>query len=271
MHPSSQNLTKFRVGILQRKAVIWALINREIISRFGKSYFGYVWIFLEPALHIAMWVLIFGIIRQRHVDGMSIYLFLLTGVVPFLYIQGYLSRCVRIINTARPLLNYQPVKVLDAPIATQAVDSCITIILFIIGMLILMYINDPFIIYSPLRIIYTLIELALFLFGAGLIFSIFGYYYIDAPFVTTIIMRILYFTSGAIIPLDFIPTQVRIYLELNPFYQIISLIRSAFLDSRIPHNISNSYVCLWVLFILLTGLTLYFVCRHNIQMNARAR
>jgi capsular polysaccharide transport system permease protein len=239
--------------------------------KFGKSYFGYVWIFLEPSLHIAMWVVIFGFIRQRHVDDMSIFLFLLTGVVPFLYISSYLNKCTKTMKSIKAVLNYQPVKPIDTLVATLIVDTSICIILFVTGVLILLYINDPFVLYNPLRLLYIGLELVFLIFGLGLILSIFGYYYIDAPFVITILMRILYFTSGAIIPLEIIPDAIRAYLEYNPFYQIIALIRTCFSPKIIPSELSNIYVFNFTICAIFLGLALYFTSRHNILMNAKAR
>ena len=261
----------FLNGLSQRKSVIWALINRDIAARFGKSYFGYVWIFLEPVLHIAMWVVIFGLIRKREVDEISIYLFLLTGIVPFLYLSKNLNKNVNNFKSMKPLLNYQPVKPIDGIVAKVIVESVISLILFVTGLFILLYINDPYIIYYPLRIIYVFAELALLTTGLSIFVAIAGFYYVDTSFILTILIRILYFTSGAILPIDIVPKAYQYYLAYNPLYQAISLIRSSFSYGPVPLNLSNHYLSMWALFSFVFSLILYFVSRHNMLMNARAR
>ena len=257
--------------LIQRKSVIWALINREVATRFGKSYFGYIWVFFEPAMHIAMWVVLFKFIRERQVEGMSLYLFLLTGLVPYLFFSKSLKASVNKLKSIKGLLNYQPVKPIDSIIAQEIIDLVIMTILFVTGFLILIYINDPFVLYYPLRMIYTCCELALLTIGFSLILAIFGFYYVDLPAFITIVMRVLYFTSGAVIPITIVPESVRFYLEYNPLYQIFSIIRSSFFYGPIPQDLSNIYVIKFVIVSMFLGFSLYFVSRHKILMNAKAR
>ena len=63
--------------------VLFALVLREYLTRFGSRRMGAFWEVFEPMINIAFMMFIFTVIRARSMPGMDMPMFLLTGMIPF--------------------------------------------------------------------------------------------------------------------------------------------------------------------------------------------
>jgi capsular polysaccharide transport system permease protein len=109
---------------------------------------------------------------------------------------------------------------------------------------------------DPLGVIAALVCLAALGFGFGwfnataLVFvPVYGKF-------LAVLYRVLFFTSGAIFPLENIPPEIFRYLQWNPVYQGVDLVRSAWSYTHDTYTSSDGYVLLWGASLLLLGLLL---------------
>ena len=66
--------------------VLYALILREALGKYGKSKLGYLWAFIEPLIQILVLVLVFSELGRESPVGGDLAWFFVTGIVPwFLY------------------------------------------------------------------------------------------------------------------------------------------------------------------------------------------
>lgn len=252
------------------KAVIWGLLNREIITKFGDSYFGYAWLIIEPMLTILTFYLLFYYLG-RNVGDMPILLFLLTGVVPFFYFRKILSSNTNAINSNQALLAYRQVKVIDTVISRIVLETTLSFTSAIICTLIIIYTGQKATLYYPLQVVFAMTALILFSTGISLVLAIVSYYYIDLNKFIGIINRILFFTSGVFFSLNDFSPSIAYYLSFNPVLQIIELIRSSFSLQNKSIFLSNEYILVSTIISLFFGFICYYVARRSIMMNARAR
>ena len=124
-------MTKLYKNLTQHKNVIWALLNREITTKFGDSYFSYTWILIEPLLQVGIFFVIFYWMR-RTTGNMSIIFFLLTVIVPYFFLQKSVTSCSRAISSNKGLLTYRQVKILVTIIARILLECSITFTIFIL-------------------------------------------------------------------------------------------------------------------------------------------
>lgn len=263
---------KFYNNIIQHKNVIWALLNREITTRFGDSYFSYAWMIIEPFIQVAFFFTLFYWIG-RTTGNMPIITFLLTGVVPYFFLQKSVTACSKAITANQGLLAYRQVKVIDTIIARILLESSITLAVFIVcAALIGLYLGQYAItIYYPLRIIFAFSTLIMMSLGLSLLFAILSYYYIDLDKFLSVLFRVLYFTSGVFFSLADIPQKAAYYLSYNPIFQAIEIIRSAFSINTLPQYLNYYYTVAFAVITLFIGVLFYYVARNNVLMNARSR
>lgn len=257
-------------AFIERKAVIWALLNREFAVRLDDSYFSYVWIFLQPMLHLAgLFAILYSLGRDTR--EMPILLFLLTGIVPFIYMSSTAMRCMTCINANENLFAYKQVKIFDAIIARILLEMIITLISSITCVLILWYFEQLIIPRHSLRIIFACVNLLISSIGIGFLLSIFSYYYIDLSKFIGFVIRVLYFTSGVFFSIDRFPRYMQYYLSFNPLLQIVECIRSSFSDRGLSSYISYEYIIIFSALCLFLGVALYFISRKHILTKSRAR
>src|SRR3546814_16418763 len=74
------------------RAVVFALVLREMQTRFGARRMGAFWMLFEPIAHVILMLFIFGFIRGREVPGMEFPVFFATGIIPFLMLRNLTLR-----------------------------------------------------------------------------------------------------------------------------------------------------------------------------------
>ena len=98
----------------QRLRVLFALVVREMNTKFGRSYGGYIWAIAEPLGGVMLLNLAFSLTVRRPPLGTNFPLFYATGIVPFFLFTGVSGAVASAVATNRGLLHYPVVSPLDA-------------------------------------------------------------------------------------------------------------------------------------------------------------
>ena len=94
--------------------MLFALVVREMNTKFGRSYGGYIWAIAEPLGGVMLLNLAFSLTVRRPPLGTNFPLFYATGIVPFFLFTGVSGAVASAIATNRGLLHYPVVSPLDA-------------------------------------------------------------------------------------------------------------------------------------------------------------
>ena len=78
---------------LQRLRVLFALVVREMGTRFGRSWGGYLWAIAEPLGGILLLTIAFSLALRTPPLGTNFALFYATGIIPF-FLFSNVSRSV---------------------------------------------------------------------------------------------------------------------------------------------------------------------------------
>ncbi len=248
---------KHRSGIKVMGAAFHALLMRELQTRFGGYRLGYLWAPLEVIFQVLIFLVIFGVIIERALPGMSFPLFLVAGMVPFRMFQTIATRALGAVEANQGLLMYRSIRHIDVIIARSALE----LIIYLTTLVILLAGLAFFGIYASLAnlhvVIFCLITLFLFSFGLALIMMVVGFYGGEISKVISILFTILYFTSGIIYPIHIIPEPYFSYLLYNPFIHNIELIRHAFAPNYPAYHIDITYFLKWTVAVNFLGLLMY--------------
>ena len=80
--------------IIEKRKLIWDLGKADFRKRFVGSYFGIVWMFIQPIVTIAIYAIIFGPAGFRTpppVPGASYVAWLVAGIVPWFFYSEVLN------------------------------------------------------------------------------------------------------------------------------------------------------------------------------------
>ena len=253
-HPPSQSLwAAFRA----QWNVIVALMLREAISRFKHQRLGYLWAIFDPLTQIAIWFVIFTALHApKQIADMAPAVFLATGIVPFFFfsdISGYVSKAV---GSNRALLRFPMVKQLDAILARFLLECSTMVIMAVMVFGIILTLNSAAFPEDWLGIIVTSVGMLLLGLGFGAFNTMIILLLPSYEKVQRVLNQILFFTSGAIIPLASLPHGLREILLWNPLLNGVERFRSSWSHTFDNPDVSNSYVFICAAALMLIALLL---------------
>lgn len=241
-----------------QKAVVQALVLRELKTRFGVHRLGAVWLFLEPAAHIAVLLTVFVYIRHFAPPGLPTTIFLLTGIVPFLLFKSIALRIMEAVQGNRGLFGYRVIKPMDTFLARLLLEVVLYTVVFVLLSGILRWWGVPVELYRPFEFFTVVALLSLMGFGLGILFCVIGETMPEVkPFIRIFFLP-LYLLSGILFPISRLPAQYHELLLWNPVLHAVELSREAFFRGyETVSGINQAYLAEVTVVLLFAGLVAY--------------
>ena len=119
-NPTNGSLGRsFRIQV----QVVWALILREILTRYGRHNIGFLWLFVEPMLFTLGVTALWTVAGLRHGSNLPITAFALTGYSTVLLWRNMPSRCVGAVSPNSALMYHRNVRVIDIFLSRVALEA----------------------------------------------------------------------------------------------------------------------------------------------------
>jgi len=112
----------FKSLAVQRR-VIFALLMREAMTRFGRHNLGFLWLFLEPMIFTIGVTTLWTATRAFHGSALPIVPFAVTGYSSILLWRNMPARCIDAVEPNRTLLYHRNVKVIDIYLARLIIEA----------------------------------------------------------------------------------------------------------------------------------------------------
>ncbi|WP_082507885.1 ABC transporter permease [Methylobacterium sp. Leaf113] len=233
--------------------VIRALMLRDMRTRFGGSYWGYVVVVLWPVAHIFLMVAIMLFRGVPSPMGNSPILFVATGAVPSLVFQYTSREAMKAIVVNRPLMYYPQVKAFDIMVARFIVETIKGFQGLLIVVAILLFLGvDPTPADPAMAIGGYFMALLLGLGMGAVNIGIMSFFpgWLWGYIVVTIL---IYATSGVFFLPHMLPSEIYDLMKWNPIVQIIEWVRLAY-NPSLGVRVDYPYVIGWGLGSLCVGL-----------------
>jgi capsular polysaccharide transport system permease protein len=238
------------------RRVIGALLLRELLTRYGRNNIGFLWLFVEPMLFVAIVSAVWVATRRIHGSSIPIVAFSLTGYTSLLLWRGMPSRCIGALKSNRSLLYHHQVTIMDVYFARVLLECmAVTTSLVALG-----------IIFCTLELVpppedYMMVLqgwLLLAWFGAGFGLTIAGlaekfpvvenlwppFSYVLMPF------------SGVAYIADALPQTMRDVVLWLPMLNALEYLREGWFGSVMKAHYDIPYVIVFNLILTFTGLSL---------------
>lgn len=214
------------VPFLNYKFLLLQLILREIKARYKQSVIGYAWIIFNPLVQLLIYSFVFSVIFKFPTGDIPYAIFLLTGLLPWIYLQLSLSASTLVLVDNSNLLKkvafpreILPYSIIFSKFVDFFLASLILVVFIVfyqlpIQLIILMVI--------PIFIIQVILMtgLALFLSSSNL-------FYRDIQYVTSLLLLMWMYLTPVVYPLSLVPKNYVWLYKLNPMVGIIEGYRSA--------------------------------------------
>ena len=252
--------TKFTLQL----RVIWALICREMQTRYGRDNIGFLWVVGEPAIFCVGVSVMWTLIRPAHEHGVPVTAFVITGYVPLTMWRHCIGRAVKAFEANGALMFHRQVTPFDVILARSFLEICgVTIagILVSVAAIVLGFMDLP----QDIGLIYLgLLFTFMFCLASALIFAaltemsellekfIGAISYLSIPF------------SGAFAMVDWVPANYRWTLLWSPPVHASEMIRGGQFGQQVHPHYDIIYVS-WVCYLLLLlGISLCLRIRKHL-------
>jgi capsular polysaccharide transport system permease protein len=263
MHPVSE--TPDQEGPARRspwdvqRAVLFALLIREMSTRVGGQWIGAVWTLFEPLAHMLVLIAVIGTIQAGNpLPGIDFPVYLSIGLVVYFLFQNLALRLMDGIDSSRGLFSYRQVKPLDTLLARSMVEVLMNLSVFAFTLGLLGWLGHDALPARPLEAIVAIGLVALLGTGYGIVTAVLSHGRPRLRSLLRMVMLPLYFISGVIFPVDLLPRETLDLLLWNPLLHLVEISRSAFMPAYQPADgINLMYPLLCTLGYLALGLAVY--------------
>lgn len=220
---------------------LWAMTLKEIKARYKKAVLGFLWIFLNPLLQMAMIGLIFQFFVPVKVD--NYFLFLFTGLLPWNFFAYSVNKNTPIMMHERSLIkksNFPRESIVLAVVFSNLFHMLIAWLL-----LLLVLIGDKIffeqytqwqVIEYAIRLLWSIpliAWLAMLTSGFSLLFAALNVKYRDVNFLVQAIIPLWFYATPIVYTLQILPETFGSLLYLNPMTGIIEMFHVVLLKQHV--------------------------------------
>jgi capsular polysaccharide transport system permease protein len=239
----------------EMKQIYYLLIIREIKTRFGRLRLGWVWFFLEPILHLFIFVSILSLrSRSPILEDTPNAVYVLNGLIPWFLFRNIVSRCTTGIAANKGLFIFSKIRPLDTVSVRFIMEWLINGIIYLAAVLCLWWIFD--ITMLPERLMEWLMSLLLFsLLGLGLgsIITVIALYFPEIHKISDVMLMGFYFTSGIFFVPAHLPALIQSVLRWNPIFLGIDLCKANALEGYLSFPTGKMFFVLFALGTFILG------------------
>lgn len=240
------------------------LVRRDFVSFYKQTILGPVWFFIQPAITILFYTLVFGNLAGIPVDGLPKPLFYLAGIIIWNYFADCLTKTSTVFKDNAALLGkvYFPRLIMPLSIVlSNLVRFGVQFLLFILLYVIYLFksaaiVPNVYLLLFPLLIL----MIAALGLGMGMIISAVTTKYRDLAFIVSFGVPLLMYTTTVIFPLSVAQAKYPAYswlIKFNPVTAIIETFRYGFLGRGSFSWELLGYSLVTTVIILLTGTIIF--------------
>lgn len=229
------------VSVWDSRDLLRYLVKRDLSGRYRPTSLGRSWIVLKPTLEILVYVLVFGVFLRLGPEGVPYPLFLVGGLVPWLFFSQAVNGSANVLTASRHLMSKVYFPRLVVPLtnmSTALIDFLVLAVVVAVLFVAYWHPVDVRLVFLPLFVLL----LVCFAFGLGLLVASWSVWKADVALATNVLMRLWFYLTPVIYPISRVPEEVRPYYDLNPTVTLIQSIRwSVGLTPELP---ASSYLLL---------------------------
>ncbi|MFN7594950.1 MAG: ABC transporter permease [bacterium] len=250
-------------GARMQRRVIGALIIRELHSRFGQHYFGYIWLFFEPLLLGSAIGLVH--LLNDHSAIFWAFEFFAAGYILYFIYRGILNRATAAIPSNMTLLYHKTVTLPDIFFARHLIETISCIGVMFVFMFALFVVNGEMV-EDPTKIILAFIGMALLTQGMALMAAaateamegmeraVHAFTYLTLPI------------CGMFFLVEWLPESLQELALYVPTVHLFELMRDGQFGSRFYAHYDLFYVAVWILVTHLLGLAALRITRRRLGL-----
>ncbi|WP_235940817.1 ABC transporter permease [Paramicrobacterium fandaimingii] len=216
------------------RSALWLLTKRDLRVRYSTSALGYVWSILDPLVMAGIYWFVFTVVFDRgdSIGEQPYIVFLLAGLLPWMWFTGTVSDCTRAFLKDAKLVRSTSIPRsiwVNRLVLSKGIEFVAS--LPVLAAFAIVY-NAPvtwFALLFPLGIVLQ----ATLIVGIGLIIAPAVVFFRDLERATKLILRFLFYASPIVYGFSDLPESIQPIAAFNPLAGIMSIYRSAFFADQL--------------------------------------
>lgn len=220
------------VEVWQYRTLIGNLAQRDLRSRYKRSFIGWAWSLINPAVSLAIYTVVFGVFlgAEAPVAGngttRNFALYLFCGLVAWNFFSGTVNTLIGNFAGAGGLLTrtyFPPECPMVAGLITTALQAALEMSILMVAMIAVANVSWTYLIALPVMAL-----LGMFAFGVGLIVGLGNVRFRDVGYLVGIGLQVLFYATPIVYPITIVPSGFQTVLKLNPLTHFADGMRHAF-------------------------------------------
>ncbi len=208
---------------------VWkALFLRESVHRLFSSRAAWLWLLLEPMVHVVFLMFLFGVVSLRVIGGIEAAVWIMLGLLAFFMFRRTGTQGMHAVASNQALFSYRQVKPVDTVLSRAALEGFLMVLVTLVLCLGAALVGLDVIPANPLAVLEAFFGLWLVGLGFGLITSVAQHLVPELGKFVGLLMTPLYFLSGVMVPMHVVPAPYREWLMLNPLAHGVEAVRLGF-------------------------------------------
>lgn len=246
--------------------IVHALMMREMITRFGREGFGFLWLVGEPLLFCGGVLIMWTLIKPEYEHGVRLGPFVMTGYMSVLLLRHQISYCLTALQANVGLLHHRQVAPLHLYMSRNLLEFAGTTAAFLIVYIVLYFLGQVaapanwLLLYGGWAVTAWLgVGMSLLFAGLALRFEI-------MERLVPVLMYIMVPISGAFFMVAWLPAHYRDLYLMIPFPHGIEMLRSGVFGEFVPTYYDPVYALVWGAILNIVGMSLIAGSRDRIDV-----
>jgi ABC-2 type transport system permease protein len=246
--------------LIKYRDLVSQFIISSIKTRYKRSFLGVIWTLLNPLLTMIVLTIVFSELWGAQTESYPVYI--LSGLIAWnLFSQSTTEAMGSMIQKSGLLSRVYVPKSIFAVSAVGAglVNLGLSLIPLIIIALVLSTRLQLSILVTP----FSVLLLALFSLGIGLILATAAVYFADMVPVYSVILTIWFYATPIIYPISILPPEWQKLFLLNPLYYLTQIFRQPIYEGTLPDPVTWTAAILSALVAFIIGGLLFTAKSHE--------
>lgn len=224
------------------RRVLWALLLRESMTRYGRHNIGFLWIFFEPMLFTLGVTALWTATKSFHGTSLPIVAFAVTGYSSVLLWRNMPARCIRALEPNLALLYHRNVRPLDIYLSRLMLEAAGATMSFVFLSLFFSFIGWLELPEDVLEVMLGWVMLGWFGMSLALLLGALSEHYESVEKFWHPTAYILFPLSGAAFLVDALPVAAQHFVLYLPMVHGVEILREGYFGSRIVAHYDISYM-----------------------------
>ena len=248
------------------RRIIWALLMRELATRYGRNNLGFLWVMVEPLVFATAVSVLWSVLKPPYEHGVKIVPFVVTGYLPLILVRQSIGFAVNAVKSNQALLYHRQITPLHLFVARFTLEFLGISLAFVLMTLLLMalgFMSPP----KDLLLVYAgWLILSALSFGLATVVGALGEIFEFVERFVQITTYILVPISGSFFMASWLPPQFRKWALLVPFVHCNEMIRGGFFGEFVKTYFDPVYPIAWAAGFIVLGLLLVQFVRGRIDV-----